>query len=162
MNTLLKTAAVLIGLLLIFSATIPLPSVYAVEHVKAGTREVNRGWGSSSSSIFEELWSYIIHGHGVRHTETVWEPVEDDVPDGSTIDDLQENPPEEKTKGGGSDSIFDDDPIYIYDDYSDMIPSKEGDETPGAPVPEPLTFVLLAFGGSLTLLSKLLFKKWRK
>jgi len=33
--------------------------------VKIGREKV--GWGSSLESVMEELWSYIIHGHGRYH-----------------------------------------------------------------------------------------------
>jgi hypothetical protein len=43
--------------------------------VLVGKEKVDKGWGSSTESVLEELWSYLIHGHGRRESRGVYREV---------------------------------------------------------------------------------------
>ena len=103
-----------------------------------GHRTVHKGWGNDLGSYLEELWSYVLHGHGRRTTQAVWARVTDGSETGGQASGTGQNgqngdcppPPHDYLKFNGD----------------AFVPPDPGPEPGNAPAPEPGTLAGLLAG----------------
>ena len=105
-----------------------------------GYEKVKKGWGDDLGSFFEELWSYVIHGHGRRSKRAIYVPADFDG---------RQNPSEGIGVSGSEDDPLDpSDPSYPsgYFKSDDVVVPPQGKVPGTAPAPEPGTLGAILAG----------------